>query len=86
MRGEGSMALCPLCNGLKKIHLYCPKCNSEMEDKGKVMDYDDEYSAYEEIDTLKKNDGFPHSLLHGQCPHLMKCTKCFHSEVILIKE
>ena len=80
------MALCPLCNGLKHIHLYCPECNSEMEDKGKVMDYYDEYSAYEDTDTLKKNDGFPHSQLYGQCPHLMKCPKCFHDEVILIKE
>lgn len=80
------MALCPLCNGLKHIHLFCPECNNEMEDKGKVMDYDDEYSAYEDIDTLKKNDGFPHSHLYDQCPHLMKCPKCFHDEIILIKE
>ena len=49
MRGWNSMALCPLCNGLKHIQLYCPECNSEMDDKGKVMDYDDEYSAYEDL-------------------------------------
>lgn len=80
------MALCPLCNGLKHIHLFCPECNNEMEDKGKFMDFDDAYSAYEDIDTLKKNDGFPYSLLYDQCPHLMKCPKCLHNEIILIKE
>ena len=80
------MALCPLCNGLKHIHLYCPECNGDMEDKGKVMDYYDAYSAYEDINTLKENDGFPHSKLYDQCPHLMKCSECLHDEIILIKE
>lgn len=80
------MTLCPLCNGFRAIHLSCPKCHGEMEDQGKVMDYDDAYSAYEDIETLKKNDGFPYSQIKGQCPHLMKCTKCFYDEIILIPE
>lgn len=80
------MSLCPLCNGFIKGAFSCPTCSREMEDQGKAMDYDDPYSAYEEIDTVKKNDDFPHSHLYDQCPHLMKCTRCFHEEILLIKE
>lgn len=80
------MTLCPLCNGLRKIHVACTECESEMKDMGKTMDYDDEYSAYMDIDTLKQNDGFPDSLKKGQCSHLMKCLNCNHDEVILVKE
>lgn len=80
------MALCPLCNGLKHINLYCPECDNAMVDKGKVTDYYDAYSAYEDTDTLKQNDGFPQSLSNGQCAHLMICPKCHYEEVILIKE
>ncbi|MFJ5622549.1 hypothetical protein ACIQD3_07315 [Peribacillus loiseleuriae] len=80
------MTLCPLCNGLRKIHVVCTECESEMKDMGKAMDYDDEYSAYMDINTLKQNDGFPDSLKKGQCPHLMKCLNCNHDEVILVQE
>lgn len=80
------MALCPLCNGLRKINVLCSECNTEMDDKGKSMDYDDEYSAYMDTDTLKQNDGFMRSLADGQCPHLMKCPNCGHDEIILVKE
>lgn len=80
------MSLCPLCNGLRKIHLGCPKCSDNLEDKGKYMDYADEYSAYMDIDTLKQNDGYPDSLQKGQCAHIMNCPKCGHDEVILVQE
>lgn len=82
----GAMAVCPLCNGLRKIHEACPNCNKEMEDTGKVMDYYDDYSAYLDINTLKKVDGFPNSIKNGECPHLLSCPSCGHDEVVLIKE
>jgi DNA-directed RNA polymerase subunit M/transcription elongation factor TFIIS len=86
MKGVNIMSLCPLCNGLRTIHIACPQCNAETEDQGKMMDYVGPYSAYMEIDLLKRNDGFPKSLEKGQCPHIMKCPKCGHDEVVLIQE
>ncbi|KRF55239.1 hypothetical protein ASG99_10980 [Bacillus sp. Soil768D1] len=80
------MALCPLCNGLRKIHVNCPECGSDLDDKGKFMDFADSYSAYMDIDTLKQNDGYPQSLQKGQCPHIMNCSKCGHDEVVLVQE
>ena len=80
------LGLCPLCNGLRKIHIACPDCGTEMKDQGKFMDYADDYSAYLDIDLLKQNDGFPKSLEKGQCPHLLQCQNCGHDEVILIQE
>ncbi|MDQ7860126.1 hypothetical protein RCO48_00950 [Peribacillus frigoritolerans] len=80
------MSICPLCNGLRKIHVDCPECGSELEDKGKFMDYADDYSAYMDIDILKENDGYPQSLQKGQCPHLTKCPECGHDEVVLVPE
>ncbi|WP_110928978.1 hypothetical protein [Bacillus massiliglaciei] len=80
------MAVCPLCNGLRAIQEKCPNCSQVMEDSGKVMDYYDEYSAYEEINTLKQNDGFPDSLKNEQCPHLLHCPECGADEVVLVKE
>lgn len=80
------MGMCPVCNGLKELRVSCSICHSEMENRGMVMDYEDEYSAYEEIDTLKMNDGFPETFKKGECPHLMFCLKCNHDEVVLITE
>jgi hypothetical protein len=57
-----------------------------MEDAGKVMDYYDDYSAYEDINTLKENDGFPNSIRNGECPHLLSCPNCGEDDVVLIKE
>lgn len=80
------MALCPLCNGLRAIHIPCADCGTEMKDKGKTMDYEDDYSAYMDIDILKKNDGVKDSLQKGICPHLLFCPSCGHDETVLIKE
>ncbi|OIK06066.1 hypothetical protein BIV59_21610 [Bacillus sp. MUM 13] len=80
------MDVCPFCNGLRSFSASCPSCTAKMEDKGKVMDYYDEYSAYMDTDTLKQNDGFPRSLQQGECPHLINCPTCGHDEIILVQE
>lgn len=77
---------CPLCNGFGKMTVICTHCESQMEDQGKRMDYDDDYSAYLDIDIQKQNDGDWASLRENRCLHLFKCQVCGHDEIMAINE
>jgi hypothetical protein len=57
-----------------------------MEDEGKIMDYYDDYSPYMEIDLMKREDGYPETFIHHECPHLYRCPNCLREDVIFIKE
>ena len=65
---------CPLCNGLS-IEYICKKCDMNMEDYGKVMDYYDDYSAYLEIHAKTKGRGC-HQRKTNICKHLLSCSQC----------
>lgn len=80
------MAVCPLCNSLKTLELYCPKCNKLLDDSGKVSDYLEPYNHYEEGDIVKLADGYPTTARENLCPHLMVCNDCGYDEVKLIQE
>ncbi|AIE59229.1 hypothetical protein [Bacillus methanolicus] len=80
------MPICPICNGFKTLHLKCPKCNSELEESGRIMDYYDDYSPYMMIDHLKLEDGYPTTYSNHECPHFFYCPKCEFSDIELIKE
>lgn len=80
------MGICPLCNGLRSIKVNCKRCNSQMIDRGKIMDYYDDYSPYMDIDTMKMEDGYPDTFKKQKCPHLYYCSHCLNVEVILVKE
>lgn len=80
------MNICPLCNALQKTEVKCASCGKPLEDCGKLTDYFDDYSAYMEIDDLKKIDGFTTTLSEYQCAHLFFCTACNNGEVKLIAE
>ncbi|PLS17568.1 hypothetical protein CVD28_11245 [Bacillus sp. M6-12] len=80
------MGVCPLCNGLREVQIFCENCGDRMDDQGKVMDYYGNYSPYMDIDSLKKIDGYETSLKNGECPHLMLCPSCRSERVVLIKE
>jgi hypothetical protein len=80
------MNICPLCNGLRKVTVYCPHCQRLMEDQGKVTDYFDDYSPYMDIDMMKKVDGYPYTLANHECVHLFYCPYCRQEEVRFIKE
>jgi hypothetical protein len=67
---------CPLCNGLCVLEESCTSCGALLSDMGKVMDYEDDYSAYLDIDTQKQNDGDRTSFEKGLCYHLFFCRKC----------
>lgn len=80
------MEFCPLCNGMDTISVPCPKCQTNMEDQGKVMDYFDDYSAYLDIDMVKMVDGDPNSLEEHQCLHYFYCSACQYEETRNVKD
>jgi hypothetical protein len=80
------MDLCPLCNGLVTRIIQCPNCHTIMEDKGKITDFLDDYSAYMDIDIMKLFDGHSKSLESHQCMHYFYCSLCQHEETRAIKE
>lgn len=80
------MHLCPLCNGLEERVIQCPNCKTVMEDKGKVTDYFDDYSAYMDIDMMKMYDGQLTSLEDHLCLHYFYCPSCQHQETNIIQE
>lgn len=80
------MVMCPLCNSLKKLEIYCPKCRILLEDKGKVSDYLDPYGHYNDEETVKMGDGYPNTAKDHICPHLMVCPKCGYENVQFIQE
>lgn len=80
------MNICPLCNGLRKVTVYCPHCQQPMENQGKVTDYFENYSPYMDIDMMKLVDGYPYTLANHECVHLFYCPCCRQEEVRFIKE
>lgn len=80
------MGICPLCNGFEEIKLLCPVCQGLLEDRGRYMDFFDDYSPYMPIDQMKLEDGFPTDLKNGECPHFLACSNCSHKEIRMIKE
>lgn len=80
------MAMCPLCNSIKELEAYCPKCQKRLEDSGKVSDYLDPYGHYNDEETVKMGDGYPLTAKDEICPHLMVCKDCGHDEVRFIQE
>lgn len=80
------MNICPLCNGLRNVTVYCSCCPNQMEDKGKITDYYDDYSPYMDIDMMKLADGYPETLIRRECVHLFYCPHCHQEEVKFIKE
>lgn len=80
------MGICPVCNGFQELKLTCPACRETLEDKGRIMDFYDDYSPYMSIDQLKLEDGYKDDGLKEQCPHLVKCPHCGYEVAFLVKE
>lgn len=80
------MNICPLCNGFKKVDFTCSQCRHSLEDTGRIIDYFDDYSAYMEIEDMKKSDGYMSTNSNHECAHLFYCSYCKNGEVRLIKE
>jgi len=80
------MPICPLCNGFNNASFSCAQCGNSLEDSGRIIDYFGPYSAYMQIDSMKKIDGIETTLQHNECAHLFYCPNCNNQETILIKE
>ncbi len=64
--------LCPLCNGLETKTIVCGQCGANMEDKGAIQEYFDDYSPYLDLDITRRVDGVPGDL----CLHIFWCEAC----------
>lgn len=80
------MHICPVCNGFKTLQLTCQDCEGRLHDRGRIMDYYDDYSPYMDIDLMKMEDGYTDSYRDHKCPHLYQCSNCQNQKVILITE
>ncbi|MGG0657206.1 hypothetical protein [Rummeliibacillus pycnus] len=80
------MAICPLCNSLKVLEINCPNCGTQLDNDGKVADFMDPYSHYEDEETVKMDDGYPNTAKDQICPHLMVCRNCGYDKVMFIQE
>jgi recombinational DNA repair protein RecR len=80
------MWICPLCNGFETIKKSCSVCSNMLEDKGRIIDFFDDYSAYMEIDDMKKIDGYEHTLSNHECGHVLYCQNCNREQITFIKE
>lgn len=80
------MYICPLCNQLGHYEFECPTCEMLMEDRGRMMDYFDNYSAYLDIEGTKMVDGFLNDRKNHECPHVLYCLNCRKIKIQLISE
>ncbi len=62
--------ICPICNGLQSIPRFCPHCGKEMEERGALQDFIDDYSPY-----LSQELG-ENLLQTKDCVHLYYCSYC----------
>lgn len=80
------MGICPLCNGFKSSLTNCPTCNQLLKDKGRVIDYFDDYSPYMEIEVMKRIDSYEQTWEGNLCAHLLYCDQCEAEHVVHIQE
>jgi hypothetical protein len=80
------LKVCPLCNQMETRSEECERCHLLMDDRGRIMDYFDDYSAYLDIDGMKQVDGYEDDGQNHQCPHIFYCTQCTHNQVLLVNE
>jgi hypothetical protein len=80
------MYVCPLCNGLTVVEKTCEVCNGKMFDRGRVVDYFDDYSPYWEDEDAKLVDGLLQSKENHLCLHVFHCLTCDKETQITIQE
>jgi len=80
------LAICPLCNSFQAIEENCPKCGLPLDDSGKVSDFLDPYGHYNDEETVKMGDGYPHTAKDQICPHLLVCSHCGFDKVKFVQE
>lgn len=61
---------------MQQVVVRCKTCSTEMEDKGRSVDYLDDYSPYLDDEGLKLVDGDTDSSEEHECVHLFYCRTC----------
>jgi hypothetical protein len=67
--------ICPVCNSLITEEFLCSNCGTEMNDRGRVEDYLDDYSA----DMPIEDEG-------AFCKHVYACSNCGNMKNINIRK
>ncbi|WP_102027940.1 hypothetical protein [Salirhabdus sp. Marseille-P4669] len=80
------MYVCPVCNGLETREQTCQVCSHQMYDRGRVVDYFDDYSPYWEDEDAKLVDGVLESKENHICLHVYHCLACDSEARISIQE
>ncbi|SES98215.1 hypothetical protein SAMN05421676_102267 [Salinibacillus kushneri] len=80
------MYVCPVCNGLTKLEKTCEVCQGPMMDRGRVVDYYDDYSPYWEEEDAKMVDGVLDSKEKHLCVHVYHCLSCDSEVELSVKE
>ena len=62
--------ICPICNGLQSTRRLCPNCGKEMEERGAIQDFIDDYSPYLSHQLGEDLTG------DKDCVHLYYCQIC----------
>ncbi|QZY57242.1 hypothetical protein [Crassaminicella profunda] len=73
--------VCPICNGMATYLLRCPHCGKQMENRGTVVEFLDDYSPYLAMDITQLVDG----AAHDQCVHLFYCEECKYDKRVSIQ-
>ncbi len=74
--------VCPICNGMASYVVKCSECGNQMEARGAIQDYFDDYSPYLSQYITKQNDGVDSK----RCVHLFYCSNCRDDKRITINE
>lgn len=67
--------ICSICNGLTKLLLTCPRCQTAMTDQGALTDYTGPYAPYRRT---------PEEPAARRCLHLVDCADCGNSRVVAV--
>lgn len=65
--------ICPICNALSPLEIFCPNCGSAAEDEGRSSDWSGPYSPYEpELVSFEE----PSTAERTTCRHIVRCVGC----------
>jgi hypothetical protein len=78
--------ICPQCNALTNLKVQCPLCQNDCDDKGRAMDYDDNYSPYLDYELSALTDGLTKNNSILYCSHLYYCQNCNEGVMKVIKK
>lgn len=74
--------VCPICNGMASYVVKCSECGSQMDARGAIQEYFDDYSPYLSQNITKKMDGVE----SNRCVHIFHCPNCRDDKQITINE